>query len=165
MLAQGLQEVGMRFARGWHEVCQVCMRFTWRWHKVSTRFAQGWHEVSWGWHKVGMRFARGWHKVCMRLARGWLHKVGMRSAWGSAQGLSEVWPNSKTKSDCLFPHHPIPNAKFQPITLYLNRPTYHKSAKVSLPPFPGDLLGTPIQWISCLLTRATTKLFLSQFIC
>ena len=50
----------------------------------------------------------------MRLARGF-HKVG---------------------SDWLFSHHPIPNAKFQPITLLLSRPTYHKSAKVSPPPFP-----------------------------
>ena len=50
----------------------------------------------------------------MRLARG-LHEVG---------------------SDRLFAHHPIPNAKFQPITLKLNRPAYHKSAKVSPPPFP-----------------------------
>ena len=39
--------------------------------------------------------ARGWHEVGMRLARGF-YKVG---------------------SDLLFAHHPIPNAKFQPITL------------------------------------------------
>ena len=38
--------------------------------------------------------------------------------------------------DWLAPHHPIPNAKFPPITALLNRPTYHKSAKVSPPPFP-----------------------------
>ena len=38
--------------------------------------------------------------------------------------------------DWLAPHHPIPNAKFPPITTLLNRPTYHKSAKVSPPPFP-----------------------------
>ena len=36
--------------------------------------------------------------------------------------------------DWLASHHP--NAKFPPITALLNRPTYHKSAKVSLPPFP-----------------------------
>ena len=35
----------------------------------------------------------------------------------------------------LAPHHPIPNAKFPPITALLNRPTYHKSAKMSPPPF------------------------------
>ena len=35
-----------------------------------------------------------------------------------AQTLPEAWmENSITKSDWLFPHHPIPNAKFQPITL------------------------------------------------
>ena len=51
--------------------------------------------------------------------------------------LPEPWmENSITKSDWLFPHHPTPNAKFQPITLLLNRPTYHKSAKVSPQPFP-----------------------------
>ena len=38
--------------------------------------------------------------------------------------------------DWLVPHHPIPNAKFPPITALLNMPTYHKSAKVSPPPFP-----------------------------
>ena len=37
--------------------------------------------------------------------------------------------------DWLAPHHPIPNAKFPPITALLNMPTYHKSAKVSPPPF------------------------------
>ena len=35
----------------------------------------------------------------------------------------------------LAPHHPIPNAKFPPITALLNRPTYHKRSKVSPPPF------------------------------
>ena len=38
--------------------------------------------------------------------------------------------------DWLAPHHPIPNAKFPPITALLNMPTYHKSAKVLPPPFP-----------------------------
>ena len=38
--------------------------------------------------------------------------------------------------DWLAPHHPIPNAKFPPITALLNMPTYHKSAKVSPPHFP-----------------------------
>ena len=41
--------------------------------------------------------------------------------------------------DWLVSHHPIPNAKFPPITALLNRPTYHKSAKVSPPPFPQIL--------------------------
>ena len=49
---------------------------------------------------------------------------------GFAQGLHKVG------SDWLFPHHPIPNDKLQPITLLLGRPTYHKSATVSPPPFP-----------------------------
>ena len=38
--------------------------------------------------------------------------------------------------DWLASHHPIPNAKFLPITGLLNMPTSHKSAKVSPPPFP-----------------------------
>ena len=42
----------------------------------------------------------------------------------------------KLDPDWLAPHHPIPNAKFLPITALLNRPTYHKSANVSPPPFP-----------------------------
>ena len=42
----------------------------------------------------------------------------------------------KLDPDWLAPHHPIPNAKFPPITALLNMPTYHKSAKVSPPPFP-----------------------------
>ena len=35
--------------------------------------------------------------------------------------------------------HPIPNAKFPPITALLNRPTYHKRSKVYPPPFPQIL--------------------------
>ena len=42
----------------------------------------------------------------------------------------------KLDLDWLAAHHPIPNAKF---LLMLNRPTYHKSAKVSPPPFPQIL--------------------------
>ena len=42
----------------------------------------------------------------------------------------------KLDPDWLAPHHPIPNAKFPPINALLNRPTYHKSARVSPPPFP-----------------------------
>ena len=45
----------------------------------------------------------------------------------------------KLDPDWLAPHHPIPNAKFPPITALLNMPTYHKSAKVSPPPFPQIL--------------------------
>ena len=41
--------------------------------------------------------------------------------------------------DWLAPHHPVPKAKFPPITALLNRPTYHKSAKVSPPRFPQIL--------------------------
>ena len=41
--------------------------------------------------------------------------------------------------DWLTSHHPIPNAKFPPITALLNRPTYHKRSKVSPPPFPQIL--------------------------
>ena len=39
-------------------------------------------------------------------------------------------------ADWLALHHPILNVKFPPITALLNMPTYHKSAKVSPPPFP-----------------------------
>ena len=41
----------------------------------------------------------------------------------------------KLDPDWLAPHHPIPNAKFLPIIALLNMPIYHKSAKVSPPPF------------------------------
>ena len=41
--------------------------------------------------------------------------------------------------DWLATHHPIPNAKFPPITALLNRPTYYKRSKVSPPPFPQIL--------------------------
>ena len=44
------------------------------------------------------------------------------------------------ESDWLAPYHPIPNAKFQPITAFLNRSTYHKSGKGSPPWCPQ------IQW-------------------
>ena len=46
--------------------------------------------------------------------------------------------------DWLAPHHPIPNAKFSPITALLNRPTYHKRSKVSPPPFPQLLWESQI---------------------
>ena len=49
------------------------------------------------------------------------------------QDFSELDP------DCLAPNHPIQNAKFPPITALLNMPTYHKSVKVSPPPFPQIL--------------------------
>ena len=49
------------------------------------------------------------------------------------QDFPELDPN------WLAPHHPIPNAKFPPITALLNRPTYHKRSKVSPPPFPQIL--------------------------
>ena len=61
-----------------------------RWH-FGTRWQEVCHEVGMRWHEV----AQGWHEVGMRLAQGF-HKVG---------------------SNWLFAHHPIPNAKFQPITL------------------------------------------------
>ena len=55
------------------------------------------------------------------------HKVSWKNF---QQDFSELDP------DWLAPHHPIPNTKFPPITALLNMPTYHKSAKVSPPPFP-----------------------------
>ena len=48
------------------------------------------------------------------------------------QDFSELDP------DWLAPHHPIPNAKYPPITALLNRPTYKRS-KVSPPPLPQIL--------------------------
>ena len=44
----------------------------------------------------------------------------------------------KLDPDWLAPHHPIPNAKFPPITAN-HRPTCHKRSKVSPPPFPQIL--------------------------
>ena len=48
-------------------------------------------------------------------------------------------PFPELEADWLAPHHPIPNAKFPPITALLNRSayhTYHKSAKGSASPCP-----------------------------
>ena len=50
-----------------------------------------------------------------------------------AQTLAKM-ENSIIESDWLFPHHPIPNAKFPAITALLNRSTYHNSAKGSPTP-------------------------------
>ena len=50
------------------------------------------------------------------------------------QHFAKVFP--ELDPDWLAPHHPIPNAKFPPITALLNMSTYHKSTKVSPPPFP-----------------------------
>ena len=48
----------------------------------------------------------------------------------------EPMETSMLESDWLTPHHPILNAKFPPITVLLNRSTYHKSAQCSPPPCP-----------------------------
>ena len=48
------------------------------------------------------------------------------------------------ESDWLTPHHSILNTKFQPITILLNRYTYHKSAKGSPPPCPQILWAPQI---------------------
>ena len=48
------------------------------------------------------------------------------------------------ESNWLAPHHPILNAKFSPITAFLNRSTYHKSAKVSSSPCPQILWAPQI---------------------
>ena len=44
----------------------------------------------------------------------------------------------------LAPHHPILNAKFSPITAFLNRSTYHKSAKGSPSSCPQILWASQI---------------------
>ena len=50
----------------------------------------------------------------------------------SPKPFPELFPEpmetSMLESDWLTPHHPILNAKFPPITVLLNRSTYHKSA-------------------------------------
>ena len=52
------------------------------------------------------------------------------------KGFPEPFPKAFPELDThwLASHHPIPNAKFPPITALLNRPTYHTSAKGSPPP-------------------------------
>ena len=50
------------------------------------------------------------------------------------QGFSCIF--AELDPDWLAPHHPIPNAKFPPITALLNMPTYHKSAKIFPQEFP-----------------------------
>ena len=48
------------------------------------------------------------------------------------------------ESDWLAPNHPIPNTKFPPITAFLNRSSYHKSAKGSPPGCLQILWGSQI---------------------
>ena len=62
----------------------------------------------------------------------------------SARFSHKIFPQDfpELDPDWLTPHHPIPNAKFPPITALLNRPTYHKRSKVSPPPFP-EILWEP----------------------
>ena len=45
--------------------------------------------------------------------------------------------------DWLAPHHPIPKAKFPPITALLNRPTYHKKFQGVPTTLSPNLMGTP----------------------
>ena len=58
------------------------------------------------------------------------HFPGTFSSKNFLQDFPELDP------DWLVPNHPIPNATFPPITALLNMSTYHKSAKISPPPFP-----------------------------
>ena len=51
---------------------------------------------------------------------------------------------SMLESYWLAPLHPILNAKFSPITAFLNRSTYHKSTKGSPPPCPQILWAPQI---------------------
>ena len=64
------------------------------------------------------------------------HKIFLQEF--PARFSCKIFPQDfpKLDPDWLAPHHPMPNAKFPPITALLNMPTYHKSAKVSPPPFP-----------------------------
>ena len=55
------------------------------------------------------------------------------------------------ESDWLPPHHPIPNAKFPPITALFKRSTYHKSAKGSPPPC------FKIEWVPRISELADSK--------
>ena len=55
------------------------------------------------------------------------------------QGFPKLVP------DWLALHHPIPNAKFPPITALLNMPTYHKSASGVPTTLSPNLMGTPNQ--------------------
>ena len=47
--------------------------------------------------------------------------------------------------DWLAAHHPIPNAKFPPITALLNRTTYHKKFRGVPTTLSPNLMGTPNQ--------------------
>ena len=68
----------------------------------SSDFARSWPEVS-------LKSARSWAEVSLKLAQS-QPKVGPKFA--QMENSTTI-----TKSDWLFAHHPIPNAKFQPITL------------------------------------------------
>ena len=57
----------------------------------------------------------------------------------SSSTFPKLMEISMLESDWLAPHHPILNAKFSPITAFLNRSTYHKGAKGSPPPCPQIL--------------------------
>ena len=98
--SQGLPEVGTKSARGWQE--------------VGSDWLFPYHPIPNAKFQAITRSARGWHEVCLRLSRGCprLPEVCLRLARGclrSVRGWHEVG------SDWLFPYHPIPNAKFQPI--------------------------------------------------
>ena len=58
--------------------------------------------------------------------------------------LPESMEISMLESYWLAPLHPILNAKFSPITIFVNRSTYHKSAKGSPPPCPQILWAPQI---------------------
>ena len=78
---------------------------------------------------------------------------------------SKIFPQDfpKLNPHWLAPHQPIPNAKFPPITALLNRPTYHKSAKVSPHPFPKSH-GNPKSMNKLILNKPAINFLLSELL-
>ena len=72
------------------------------------------------WHKVE-------HEPCHRFEDGVEHEASMKLS--TNPGTKLTFPFYNLIGYLITPPHP--NAKFPPITTLLNRPTYHKSAKVS----------------------------------
>ena len=128
--------------------CKWACKLACKWvHKIACYWAHKWaykRAHKWACKKL-IRACKWANKTAWKWIQKWSHKRAHKWAHKRAQT-----GNCIIESDWLFPHDPIPKAKFQPITALLKISTYHKSAKGFPPPCPQISLDTPNQWIGWL---------------
>ena len=111
-----------------------------RWTAYFENYLQKWLGVGMG--NFPQDFPQDFYRICARFPTEFPARFPAEYPTAFPARFShKIFPQEflELDPDWLATHHPIPNAKFPPITALLNMPTYHKSAKVSPPPFPQIL--------------------------